>query len=362
MISWAVPESNGWYLAVGGTATLVLLAWSLALLEMRRTRRLHRFAGPETLERIRLGHAPGLRRPLNLFVVLGTAFLALALAGPEWGEDTASITRGRREVLFLLDTSESMNAANPAPSRLERARSKITELLRRNPADRFGLIAFSGGAALQCPLTTDHGYFKTVLHAVDTDTLSEEGTDIESAFQEASAQFLGDSGRENAAGRDDRIVLLISDGEEVSGDAIAASRSLSASSHVMVLGIGDPEGAEVTLPQWMHQAGQGPEGTRSHWSRLGEENLTEIALAGDGIYVRSTLGDDDIAVINRELAFLKGSESDEDGGRQQVNRYRWPLALALLLFLGEGLWLVALPRLVRRERPATEKEGGYATR
>ena len=320
------------------------LGGSLAWLERRRAQRLARFVSPAMLERISMGYHQALRRPLNYLVLLGAAALLLALAGPHWGSDASAQARGSREFLVLLDTSESMNAVNPAPSRLERARRKITDLVLKNPADRFGLIAFSGGAALQCPLTNDHAYFMTVLHAVDTDTLSEEGTDIEAALYEAATVFSGDGG---SGGRSGRAVLLVSDGEAVTGDARNAAHELAKMSTILVMGIGDPEGAEVSLPQWMRQVRGNGASDHTHHSRLDEEALSDIAVAGGGVYVRSTLVDDDVRVIQRELAFLDGASSDEGPGFQRINRYRWPLALAWAFLAAEALWLILMPRMAR---------------
>jgi len=358
VITFATFDAEAWQVALAAALCLGLLAWSLAALERHRAARLHRFAAPETLARLRSGYAPGLRRPLNAFVLLGALFLVLALAGPQVGTGGTAPGRGSRDILVLLDTSPSMNAANPAPSRLERARRKVGELLSRHPGDRFGLVAFAGAAALQCPLTTDHAYFKTILHTLDTDTISQAGTDIQSALEEAAGVFRKESARENDAGRAGRIVILISDGEAVSGEAVAAAADLGAASHVMVLGIGDPEGAEVTLPQWMGRAGQSPGGTVTHWSRLDEEHLAAIARAGGGVYARSTLGDDDLDVIDRELGYLAGRAGEHDPGRRAANRYRWPLAAALALFALEGLWLAAMPWFARRGA-AAGKEGAH---
>src|SRR5690606_517243 len=143
-----------------------------------------------------------------------------------WGQSWVNIERGSRDVLILLDTSESMNAANPLPSRLDRARQKIEAMLASNPADRFGLIAFSGAAALQCPLTLDHGYFRSVLSAVGTDVLSEEGTDITEALRTAIAVYEDDIALTGEENRHGRAIMLISDGEQVSGDAVSIAAEI----------------------------------------------------------------------------------------------------------------------------------------
>ena len=338
---------EGAILIAGGVVVLALLGWLLSVLERRRSGRLADFADHALLERLVAGHAPWLRKPLNLFVLLGTACLLVALAGPRWGVSEVGTRRGSREILVLLDTSESMNAVNPAPSRLARAQSKIGALLEACPGDRFGLIAFSGAAVLQCPFTRDHAYFKTILQSVTTDTLTEEGTSIESALVEAERLFEGERGASGAAAGD-RLILLVSDGESPEAGAEAAARRLASSGRIAVMGIGDAEGAVVSLPQWMERSRHAPSGAHTHLSRLNEEALADIALSGGGVYVRSTLSGEDLAVIQREMAYLDGIVGSDDARSRQVNRYRWPLVAAIIFFAAEGLWLVWMPHGARR--------------
>lgn len=347
MITWEPTLLSGALRVVASLIALALLAWLLARLESRRGRRLADFADLHMLEHLVAGHTPSLRKPLNLYVIAGTACLLVALAGPRWGESEPGTRRGSREILILLDTSESMNAVNPAPSRLARAQSKIGALLEACPGDRFALIAFSGAAVLQCPFTRDHAYFKTILQSVSTDTLTEEGTNIESALVEAERLFEGQRGATGATGGD-RLIFLVSDGESPEAGAEAAARRLASSGRIAVMGIGDAQGAVVSLPQWMERSRQAPTGAHTHLSRLDEAALTDIALAGGGVYVRSTLGGEDIAVIQREMAYLDGIVGLDDARSRQVNRYRWPLAAAIMLFAAEGLWLVWMPHGARR--------------
>ena len=345
--------------AAGAVVLLLALAWTLEALERRRRNRLHGFAAEALLARLVEGYRPELRLPLNPLVLLGCAALIVALAGPRWGAREVTDTRGSREILILLDTSESMNAANPPPDRLCRAREKISALLEAFPADRFGLIAFSGAAALECPLTRDHAYFKAVLKSVTTDSLTAEGTDIEAAFLEAEKLFAGEGNTGRSPRRDGRAILLISDGEAVSGDAVSAAGRLADFGTIFVMGIGDPEGAEVKLPQWMARTKYAPAGAATHHSVLDEEQLAAIAIAGDGVYVRSTLGGDDLAVIAREMAFLDSGLRAGDPMMRAVNRYRWPLAFAMLCFAGEGIWLACMPRLAGIWPAATGAEGPH---
>lgn len=326
----------------GGLVVLLLAAWAFLRLERRREGRLADFADAHLLARLVTTRVPGLRRPLNLLAWAGLACLLFALAEPRWGAPEPGARRGSREVLILLDASESMSAANPAPSRLSRAQDKVAALVSSCPGDRFGIVAFSGAAVIECPMTSDHDYFQTILSAISTDTLTEEGTNIEAALEEAHRYFSQAAGDERGAARDDRLVVLVSDGEDGGAPPTEAAERLSALSRIAVLGMGDERGAEVRLPDWMARSRFKPQGPTTHWSVLDEAGLSAIALAGGGLYVRSTLNNDDLAAIQREMARLEGFRGAKHAQTRQPDRYRWPLAVAVLVLAAEGVWLAAM--------------------
>jgi len=336
---------------------VLAIAWLLLRMDKQRDGRLHRFVESKLAPRLLVGYDARVRRPLFWLTILGIALAAVALMEPRWGRTWVNIEKSTRDIIVLLDTSESMNAQNPAPNRLTRARQKIEQLMERCPGDRFGLIAFSGDAQLQCPLTLDHGYFRSVLNATDTDTMTEEGTDIEGALEEAYELFSEESDSSASSRRYSRAVLLISDGEEVTGDALAGAAKLGEAATVHVMGIGDPDGAMVTFPEWMLRHASVPNARQPHLTRLDEETLSRIALEADGVYVRSTPGNEDIDTIFNELEALEARGTESDVRFNMVNRYRWPLAAATACFFAEGLWLVLMPFIRRWRMNRAEQEG-----
>lgn len=338
-------------------AVAFLIAFSAGLrwLERRRQRRIDTFVEARLAPRLVTGADARQRRPLYWLSMLGAVLLILTFMQPHWGKSyEVSYTRSH-DVLVLLDVSESMLAENPAPNRLERAKQKIAALTDMAFGDRFGLIAFSGAAELMCPLTLDHAYFRTVLNAVDTDSISYEGTDIAVALEVAHATFEDQQSSDPDSGRENRAVVLISDGEAVAGNAVEAVEKLAKLAHVFVIGVGDPRGTTVTYTNRFVRGDVGPE---THVSRLDETALQELALAGGGGYIRSTASNRDMDEIHGLISQLFARGVDDDIESRLVNRYQWPLALAVFCFAGEGLWLVMLPWLGRRrERRAAVAEG-----
>ena len=355
--TFAIPTQQlPWWIAAG-VAAVVLVAWLLRRLDRVRARRLASFVDLRLGERLLLNYDARLRRPLSWFTLAGFVFLLIALAQPHWGEAWREVHQRSHDVLVLLDVSESMRAENPLPNRLERAKQKISSLLDRAPGDRFGLIAFSGAPILMCPLTLDHGYFKSVLSAVDTDSISEEGTDIAAAIELAKGVFEKQDAELGKTSRDTRAILLLSDGEAVAGDAATAAADLADYGRVFVIGIGDPRGATVKYSAQFGGRRLALADSEPHVSKLDEQGLQTVAMRGNGGYTRSTPGNDDIELVHGLMQSLAEREVSSDIRLQLVNRYQWPLAVAILFFALEGLWLVIIPlaqRVASRRRRQAE--------
>ena len=342
-------------LAVGG------LGFGLHALEAHRRRRLHAFVEAHLAARLLPGYRDAVRRPLFWLTLLGFAGIGLTFAQPHWGASWQEVRQLSHDVVVCLDTSESMRAANPLPTRLDRSKQKINSLLEKLPVDRFALVAFSGASALQCPLTHDHGYFKMVLDATDTDAVSRKGTDIAAAFHECENLFKEETKANGYVDKDSRAILLISDGEQVSGDAVAEAEKVAEYARIYVIGVGDPRGTEVMMPDWMGRYVRVMDGNKPHLSKLDEETLQKIANAGDGGYILSSPDNSDIDEIFAEIQRLAARKSSSDIRLQLVNRYQWPLAVAIACFAGEGLWLWLMPllrawRMRRAVEPAPAEE------
>jgi len=347
-ISFSFPFNSaiaGWgilLLAAGA----VILAWRMA--ERRRRSRLIRFAMDPVLATLYPRVTDRLRQPLMYLLLIGVVFGIVALYQPRWGSGWQKILRTSRDILIVLDVSESMNAASPFPSRLARARQKIELLMDRCPGDRFGLVVFSGEAALLAPLTLDRNYVRSVLRSVDTDTLNVEGTNFAAALREVVQVFEEDAQKTGAAERYARVAVFFSDGEQTAENPEENIKKVGEWASVFFVGIGSPDGAVVRYPQWMNRYMPIPENRQTHVAGLDEKLMTHLAEAGRGVYVRMTADDQDIRFITSELEQLKGRSQQEALRASRINRYRWPLAVAFVCFLLEGVWLSSMPVLTAR--------------
>ena len=229
------------FLALCGVAALVgALALLLAL---RRRSRVRAFLTERLVDKL----APGTSRWLPATQAglqgLGLLLFGLALAQPQCGTTSELTKRRGIDVVVALDASKSMLARDVQPSRLERAKLELTTLLDELKGDRVGLVAFAGDAFVQSPLTSDYSAVKLFLRAVDPEQMPQGGSNIGEALLLAR-QVLENADR----GAKERVVVLLSDGEDLTGEVDEAVAALK-EAHVQVLtvGVGSEQGEPIPV-------------------------------------------------------------------------------------------------------------------
>lgn len=251
-------------------------------ISLRRRSRLGRFLAERFIPKL----APGvsvLRPALQSgFYALGLLLFAFALAQPECGSHTELVKRQGIDVVVALDSSKSMLARDVQPSRIDRARLELSTLLDQLKGDRVGLVVFAGDAFIQCPLTTDYAAAKLFLRAVDPEDMPQGGTDIGGALGLSKEVLINAGGTAR-----DRVVVLLSDGEDFGGDVDAAVKALTEENiRVYAVGIGSETGEPIPLLNKNGQmVGYKKDGAgQTVLTRLNSSGLRQIAEATGGEY------------------------------------------------------------------------------
>ncbi len=269
------------------------------------------------------------RQWARLLVLMGAILFAiLSLAGPQYGFHWKEIERRGVDLVIALDCSKSMLANDIAPSRLERAKREVIDLLAMVQGDRVGLVAFAGTAFLQCPLTLDYDGFHLFLNTLTPDYLPVGGTNITAAITTAMAAFK----TEDAT---DKAVLLITDGQNT-GDSPreAVARAAAAGIKLFCIGVGEKTGVPISNP-----AGGYVKDNEGHivLTELDAAALKQMAAATGGAYVRSVAGDMDLDTLYRK--HIRGTMQTAALGTHNTrvleNRYQWSLGLAVALLVLE---------------------------
>jgi Ca-activated chloride channel family protein len=270
---------------------------------------------------------------------LGLFFLFVAAAGPQCGERTELVKRTGIDLVIALDASNSMLARDVKPSRIDRARLEVTALLDRLNGDRVGLVVFAGDAFIQCPLTTDYAAARLFLRAVAPVSMATQGTAIADALYEAR-EVLEGGGRGGAG----KAVLLITDGEDQRGDALAAASALAdAGIRVFAVAVGGTEGEPIPVLDGLGNLTgykKDKEG-RTVLTRTDVQGLRELTARGNGLLLAASGADLGVLKFLPELEKIQKGELESRLTVQYDDKYpwfAWP-AFALLCAaaaLGEG--------------------------
>ncbi len=273
--------------------------------------------------------------------------LCVALARPQ-GQPVLSETSGEGiDLIMALDVSDSMNAADEYPSRLQAAKQSVSALLQQMSGDRVGLIAFSGDAFPIAPFTHDYDALQTLLVEVNSRYLPSATTDLENALQLSLERFKQSREKEAEVGQ---VLVIFSDGENQQGkydDELSALTK--AGVRIYTVGVGTPTGARIPVESnsffsLAYKTWQGQEVI----SKLDEKTLTKIAKAGQGQYLPVKKINQLPALLERARGELKTAAYQATGVQSFQERYRAWLLLALLLLFLEP-WLSGL-QLQKSER------------
>lgn len=281
--------------------------------------------------RHREGWHPQLRGWRRFSFLMAAAWLLLALARPQWGASEVTVTQRGRDVLVALDISNSMLAEDVAPNRLERAKAELTSFLRSQQEGRVGLVLFAGAAFVQCPLTADFGTLEIFLQMAAPDMISAQGTALASALAVSRDLLIG--GRQPGSASDFQAILLVTDGEDLEGDWEAEARAcVDAGITIIPVGIGEETGGLIPLPDDQGGFLKDDDG-QLVLSRIDLASLERLAGMAGGSTFR--VGLDGLAGerLRTVLDRLGARDFEQRRITAWQERYRWPLALALLSLL-----------------------------
>jgi len=304
---------------------LVALYWWA---ERRRAVMVGRIVAPK-LRAALAGTASPLRRWFRAScVMVAIALLIATLAGPRLGYDTLQVPHRGRDVIIAMDVSRSMLAPDVAPSRLQRAKLLAEDLIGELGSDRIGLVAFAGSAFLQAPLTLDHGAVLAALDEMDTSVIPKGGTNISEAIRAAQDAF-------GKAEGFSRAVVIISDGEELDADGLAAAKAAAAEGiKIFTVGIGSAEGSEIPLGPG--EFVRDPRTKKMVHSHLDEPRLREIAEVGGGFYARLAENTANLLAVDG-IGKMAETDITANSSRRPIERYQWPLGAAIGLLLLQAL-------------------------
>jgi len=240
-------------------------------------KRLRKFGDPSLLKEL-MPDVSRFRPSVKFGLLLGAlALLIVMLARPQFGTKINHEKRVGIETIIAMDISNSMLAEDVIPSRLDRSKMMVENLVDHFTNDKIGLIVFAGDAFVQLPITSDYVSAKMFLSSINPGMMATQGTDIARAIEMATHSFTQEEGIGKA-------IIVITDGEDHEGGALEAAKAAKDDGmRVYVLGVGSVNGAPIPI------SGTGDymkdRSGNTVMSALNEEMCKQVAQAGGGAYI-----------------------------------------------------------------------------
>lgn len=271
-------------------------------------------------------------RPTFKFVIFILAYMLLivGLADPQVGAHTEEVKRKGADLIILLDVSNSMLAQDFAPNRLENAKRALSQLIDNLHDDRIGIIVFAGEAYVQMPVTTDYSAAKLFLNTINTGMVPVQGTAIAAAIERGMKSY-------DFKGNTSKAMILLTDGENHEDDAVAAAQNAREKGvEIHVVGFGSPQGAPIPIYENGRQNGFHLDSAgHSVISKLNEDMCKQIAVAGNGVYIRATNANSGLGIVLDQVHKMKQKTYDSKSYKDFEDRFQFFFAIALLFLVAE---------------------------
>ena len=300
---------------------------------LKRSKLLNQFVHSKLVKQLTLGLSPNHRLTKIGLLMVAVALLLTAVARPKFGFEWQEMEVKGLDILIAVDTSRSMLANDQSPNRIERAKLAVQDLMHLAKSDRLGLIAFSGTAFLQCPLTIDRNAFMQSVNSLNTEIISQGGTAIGEAVNEAVRAFKKEEDNH-------KVLVLFTDGEDhEEGIAGAIEKAKKIGLKVFTVGVGTPEGELIQVRDSKTgkldflKDGSG----NVVKSRLNENFLRKISSDTGAFYLPMQGADTAERLYSSGLEKLTPGLVQNQKIKRFTEQYRWPLGIAILLLLIERI-------------------------
>lgn len=276
-----------------------------------------------------------------IFFSIAWLFFVIGLSRPQIGVRLKENQSKGAEIMIALDVSNSMLAQDYTPNRLERAKLAISRLVDKLQGDRIGLVVFAGQAFVQLPITTDYVSAKFFLKSISTESVPVQGTALGEAINTCIRSF----SNEGQQGSNNKAIILITDGENHEDDPVQAAKDAAEFGiKVYTIGVGSPDGKPIPV-------GSNGELLKDRdgnivVTKLDENTLGDIALAGNGAYVRAGTSEFGLNPIIKELRQLDEQKFTSVVFEEYDEQYMYFFAIAFIFFIME--FLVGSKRINRK--------------
>ena len=308
-------------------AVIPVLAIIRFITYRNQKKRLRKFGDPQLLRSL-MPDVSRFRPAVKFWILQGAlALLIVMLARPQFGTKISNEQRTGIETIIAMDISNSMLAEDITPSRLDRSKMMVENLVDHFTNDKIGLLVFAGDAFVQLPITSDYVSAKMFLSSIDPSMMATQGTEIARAIDMATHSFTQEEGIGKA-------IIVITDGEDHEGGALESAKAAKdAGMRVYVLGVGSTQGAPIPIPGTGDYMKDNTGNTVM--SALNEDMCRQVAQAGGGAYIHVENNSAAQDQLDNELSKLAKKETTSTVYSEFDEQFQAVAILALLLLILE---------------------------
>lgn len=274
------------------------------------------------------------RRAQLTLQAIGLCLIALAIARPQVGASQQEVKSEGIELMVLADVSESMLAEDVRPSRLVQMKVELSKLLDLLPGNKIGVIAFAGSSSLLSPLTTDPNALRMYIDSLDTNSVSSQGTNFETALEYAKDAFEKGGVTQDNQSRTTRAILIVSDGEDHEKNALDAAKKLSdAGIKIFTMAYGTEKGAGIPV--------RDRTGTMTGFKKdvsgqviqttVKGNFLKELSQAGGGKFYFAQFGGGHLSQFSKDISELERTQFQSSVTMQYDEKFTLPLFVGFIL-------------------------------
>ncbi|MFN8324187.1 VWA domain-containing protein [Flavobacterium sp.] len=286
-----------------------------------------------------------------ILVLFGLIFLIIGLVNPKIGTKMETVKREGIDIIFAIDVSKSMLAEDVAPSRLEKSKQLVSQLINHFANDRIGIIAYSGSAFPVLPITSDYAVAKMFLQTMNPGMISAQGTSIDQAINLATT-FVNKKDKTN------KLLVIISDGEDHSDSAVdAAEEAKKLGIKIITVGVGTENGGTIPLKRnGVVESFQRDNNNEVVITKRNSEVLKTIAKATNGGYVDGNSTKDVVNYIKNALNNIQKTEFESTQMADFKSQFQWFLGFGFFLLLLDLFLFEKRTKWVRKMNLFNEKE------
>jgi Ca-activated chloride channel family protein len=286
-----------------------------------------------------------------IVVILALSSLIIALVNPKIGTKTETVKRQGIDIVFAVDVSKSMLCEDVAPSRLEKSKQIVSQIINQLGSDRIGIVAYAGSAFPVLPITTDYSVAKMFLQSMNTDMLSSVGTSLGDAIELSSTYYDDDN-------KTKKLLIIITDGEDhVDRAKEAATEANKLGIKIITIGVGTEKGGTIPLKvNGVVESYKRDSNNEVVITKLESKILSEIAKETKGGYVNGNSTKSVLDYIKNALDNIEKTEFESQQFTDFNSQFQWFLGIALALLCIDILLLDKKTKWLKKLNLFNEKE------